>query len=160
ALQMTRSRFLKPLKTDQPGRHPHRRIRLFPNAIQTSLGVRTINPRRRQLRLVRAESDYISRVFDAAFTNFLTEQRMTRRILYLGLPVLLVLPCLSFVPAATHDRHDLKDLAQVRCQSAREVFDESWLMYKRKIQPEGAVYMFSHRLMLSELDCAETINER
>jgi hypothetical protein len=33
-------------------------------------------------------------------------------------------------------------------------------MYKRKIQTEGAVYMFSHRLMLSQLDCAETITER
>jgi hypothetical protein len=85
---------------------------------------------------------------------------VSRRILFSGLMVVLVLPCLSFAPAATDDRPDLKALAQVRYQSAREVFDETWLMYKRKIQPEGAVYMFSQRLLLSQLDCAETIAER
>jgi hypothetical protein len=85
---------------------------------------------------------------------------MSRRILCLGLPVLLVLPCLSFAPAAIGERRDLKALAQIRYQSAGELFDESWLMYKRKVQPEGVVYMFSHRLLLAQLDCAETIAER
>jgi hypothetical protein len=80
--------------------------------------------------------------------------------MFCGPIVVLVLPCLSFAPAATDDQPDLKVLAQVRYQSAREVFDETWLMYKRKLQTEGAVYMFSHRLMLSQLDCAATINER
>ena len=85
---------------------------------------------------------------------------MSRRMLFIGLTLVLVLPCLSFAPAATDDRPDLKALAQLRLQAAREVFDETWLMYKRKAQPEGVVYMFSHRLMLSQLDCAETIAER
>jgi hypothetical protein len=85
---------------------------------------------------------------------------MWRRIVFSGLMLVLVLPCLSFAPAATDLQPDLKALAQVRYQSARDAFDESWLMYKRKIQPEGVVYVFSHRLMLSQLDCAETITER
>jgi hypothetical protein len=88
------------------------------------------------------------------------ESIMSRRTLFIGLMLALVLPCLSFAPAATDDRPDLKALAQVRLQAAREVFDETWLLYKRKAEPEGVVYMFSHRLMLSELDCAETIAER
>ncbi len=85
---------------------------------------------------------------------------MSRRMLFISLMLVLVLPCLSFAPAAMDDRPDLKELAQARYQSARELFDESWVMYKRKIQPEGVVYMCSHRLMLSQLDCAETIAER
>ena len=85
---------------------------------------------------------------------------MSRRMFFIGLTLVLVPPCLSFAPAATDDRPDLKALAQVRLQAAREVFDESWLLYKRKAQPEGVVYMFSHRLMLAEIDCAETIAER
>jgi hypothetical protein len=85
---------------------------------------------------------------------------MSRRKPITGLALVLVLPCLSFAPAATDDRPDVKALALVRYQSARELFDESWLMYKRKIQPEGVVYMFSHRLMLAQIDCAETIAER
>jgi hypothetical protein len=88
------------------------------------------------------------------------ESIMLRRLVFIGLTLVLVLPCLSFVPAATDDRPDLKALAQVRCHAARDVFDEAWLMYKRKAQPEGVVFMFSHRLMLSELDCAGTIAER
>ena len=85
---------------------------------------------------------------------------MSRRILFCGLMLVLVLPCLSFAPAATDDQPDLKALAQVRQQSARELFDETWVMYKRKFEHEGAVYMFSQRVMLSELDCAETVAQR
>ena len=33
-------------------------------------------------------------------------------------------------------------------------------MYKCKLQPESVVYMFSHRLMASQLDCAETLVAR
>ena len=80
------------------------------------------------------------------------ESNMSRRMVFIGLTLILVLPCLSFAPAATDDQTDLKALAQVRYQAARELFDESWLMYKRKLQPEGVVYMFSHRLLLSQLD--------
>jgi hypothetical protein len=86
---------------------------------------------------------------------------MSRRLCFAGLLLVLVLPSLSFSPAATDDRPpDLDALAQVRLQAARTVFDEAWLMYKRKGQPEGVVYMFSHRLMLSEIDCAKTVAER
>lgn len=85
---------------------------------------------------------------------------MSKRIQLSGLVLVLVLPSLSYAPAATGDRPDVKVLAQVRCQSARELFDETWLMYTRKLQPEGVVYTFSHRLMLSELDCAETVADR
>jgi hypothetical protein len=85
---------------------------------------------------------------------------MSRRHVWAGGVLLLVVPCLSMAPAATDERPDLKALALVRVQSARELYDEAWIMYKRKIQAEGAVYMFSHRLMLSELDCAETISAR
>jgi hypothetical protein len=85
---------------------------------------------------------------------------MARRILLSGLMLVLVLPWLSLAPAATDDQPDLKALAQVRYQSAREVFDEVWVMYKRKFEHEAAVYMFSQRLTLSELDCADTVAER
>ena len=85
---------------------------------------------------------------------------MFRRTLLTTLTCVLVLPCLSFAPAVSDDRPDLKALALARYQSAREVFDEAWVMYKRKAQSEGAVYMFSHRLTLSQLDCAGTVAER
>jgi hypothetical protein len=90
----------------------------------------------------------------------LAESIMSTRLTLFGLMLVLVSPCLSLAPADTDDQPDLKTLAQVRYQSARELFDETWVMYKRKIQTEGAVYMFSHRLMLSQLECAETITER
>ena len=85
---------------------------------------------------------------------------MSRRMVFIGLTLILVLPCLSFAPAATDDQTDLKALAQVRYQAARELFDEVLADVQCKLQPEGVVYMFSHRLLLSQLDCAETIAER
>jgi hypothetical protein len=85
---------------------------------------------------------------------------MSKRILLLGLGAALVFPSLSLAPAATERQSDLKTLAEIRYQSARGLFEEVWLMYTRKGQHETGVYMFSHRLMLSQLDRAENIAER
>jgi hypothetical protein len=85
---------------------------------------------------------------------------MSKRILLLGVTAALVLPSLSLAPAATERQPDLKALAETRFQSARALFEEVWLMYTRKGQSETAVYMFSHRLMLSQLDRAGNISER
>jgi hypothetical protein len=67
-----------------------------------------------------------------------------------------VLPCLSFAPATNDDQPKLAALAEARLQSARELFDEAWLLYTRKGLSESAIYTLSVRLLTAQLDSDET----
>lgn len=79
---------------------------------------------------------------------------MSQRIRLLGLSLALMLPSLSFAPAATDDRPDVAALAEARYQSAHELFDEAWLLYTRKGLAENTVYSLSVRLLTAKLDSA------
>jgi hypothetical protein len=79
---------------------------------------------------------------------------MLRRTQLIGLTLGLVLPCLSITPAAKEDPPKLEALAQARYQSARELFDEAWLLYTRKGLSDNAIYTLSVRLMTAQIDAA------
>jgi hypothetical protein len=68
------------------------------------------------------------------------------------LTVGLVFPCLSMAPPTSEDQPNLEALAQARYHSARELFDEAWLLYTRKGLSESGVYTLSVRLLTAQVD--------
>jgi hypothetical protein len=72
----------------------------------------------------------------------------------IGLALGLLLLGISLAPAASEDQPNLAELAGARCQSARDLFDEAWLLYTRKGLSENGVYTLSVRLLTAQVDSA------
>jgi hypothetical protein len=84
-----------------------------------------------------------------------TDIIMSTRTRLTALTLALVLPCFSFAPAATDDKPELAALAEARYQSAREFWDESWVVYTRGGMGPMNMSLISLRLLEAQLDRSE-----
>jgi hypothetical protein len=79
---------------------------------------------------------------------------MSNRTRLIGLTFVLMFASLALSPAATDYPPKLTELSEARYLSARELFDEAWLLYTRKGLSENTVYTLSVRLLNAKLDVA------